>query len=62
MVLVASTSVLQISIGRCIIMMTNLSHDETLKEAAELGAKESIIKSDVTPDKVLEKINHLLET
>jgi two-component system alkaline phosphatase synthesis response regulator PhoP len=45
-----------------IVMMTNLSHDETLKEAAQLGATESIIKSDTTPDKVLEKINHLLET
>ena len=44
------------------IMMTNLSHDETLKEAEALGAVESIIKSEVTPNKVLEKINHLLET
>ena len=45
-----------------VIMMTNLSHDETLKEAEALGARESIIKSEITPDKVLEKINHLLET
>ena len=44
------------------IMLTNLSHDSALKEAEALGARECIIKSEVTPDKVLEKVNHLLET
>lgn len=43
-----------------IIMLTNLSHDGALKEAEALGAKECIIKSEVTPDQVLEKINALL--
>jgi two-component system response regulator (stage 0 sporulation protein A) len=43
-----------------IIMLTNLSHDGALKEAESLGAKECIIKSEVTPDQVLEKINKLL--
>lgn len=44
------------------IMLTNLSHDTALKEAEALGARECIIKSEVTPNQVLEKINHLLET
>jgi len=44
------------------IMLTNLSHDEALKDAEKLGARECIVKSDVTPNQVLEKINHLLET
>lgn len=45
-----------------IIMLTNLSHDKALEEAKSLGAKDCIIKSEVTPDQVLQKINHLLET
>lgn len=40
-----------------IIMLTNLSHDQTLKDAIALGAKDAIIKSEVTPDQVMEKIN-----
>lgn len=43
-----------------IIMLTNLSHDGALKEAEALGAKACIIKSEVTPDQVLEKVNKLL--
>lgn len=45
-----------------IIMLTNLSHDKALEEAQSLGARECIIKSDVTPDQVLQKVNYLLET
>ncbi len=45
-----------------IIMLTNLAHDKTLEEAKSLGAEDYIIKSEVTPDQVLQKINHLLET
>lgn len=45
-----------------IVMLTNLSQDNVLKEAEELGAIGWIIKSEVTPDKLLEKINHILET
>lgn len=40
-----------------IVMLTNLSHDQALKDAIALGAKDSIIKSEVTPDQVVEKIN-----
>ncbi len=45
-----------------IIMLTNLAHDGALKEAESLGAKECVIKSEVTPDQILKKITHLLET
>jgi len=40
-----------------VVMLTNLSHDQALKDAAVLGAKDSIVKSEVTPDQVVEKIN-----
>jgi len=40
-----------------IIMLTNLSHDQALKDAITLGAKDYIIKSEVTPNQVMEKIN-----
>lgn len=43
-----------------IIVMTNLSHDQVLREALALGAKDSIIKSEVTPDQVVEKIKKYL--
>lgn len=43
-----------------VLMLTNLSHDGALKEAEALGAKECVIKSEVTPDQILEKINKLL--
>jgi len=42
------------------IMLTNLSHDQALKDALALGAKDSIIKSEVTPDQVVEKISKYL--
>ena len=42
------------------IMLTNLSHDQALKDAIALGAKDSIIKSEVTPDQVVEKISKYL--
>lgn len=45
-----------------IIMLTNLLHDKALDEAKSLGAKDCVIKSEVTPDQILQKINHLLET
>lgn len=45
-----------------IIMLTNLSHDKAVEEARNLGVKDYILKSEVTPDQVLQKINHLLET
>lgn len=43
------------------IMLTNLSHDQALKDAIALGAKDFIIKSEVTPDQVVEKINKYLK-
>ena len=42
------------------IVLTNLSHDQALKDAIALGAKDSIIKSEVTPDQVVEKISKYL--
>jgi DNA-binding response OmpR family regulator len=44
-----------------IIMLTNLSHDQALKDATNLGAKDCIIKSEITPDQVVEKINTYLK-
>ncbi|MFA5776469.1 MAG: response regulator [Patescibacteria group bacterium] len=43
------------------IMLTNLSHDQALKDAINLGAKDFIIKSETTPDQVVEKINKYLK-
>lgn len=45
-----------------IIMLTNLSHDKALEEAKDLGAVDCVIKSEVTPDQIIQKVSHLLET
>jgi len=39
-----------------IVVMTNLSGDPVIKQALNLGAKECFIKTEVTPDQILEKL------
>jgi CheY-like chemotaxis protein len=43
-----------------IYLLTNLSHDPILKEAVSLGAKDVILKTDVNPDQLTEKIKKIL--
>lgn len=40
-----------------IIMMTNLSHDATIKNAFELGAKGYILKVELTPSMIVNRID-----
>lgn len=43
-----------------IILLTNLAHEPVVKEALEKGAKAFLIKADITPDILLEKIKEYL--
>lgn len=43
-----------------IIICTNLSHDPVVNEAVKLGAKAYIVKADVVPDQIIEKIKQFL--
>ena len=43
-----------------ILLLTNLSHDPVIKEGLDLGAKDAITKSDITPDKLVEKVKSLI--
>lgn len=43
-----------------IVICTNLSHDPVINEATKLGAKAYIVKADVVPDQIIEKIKELL--
>ena len=45
-----------------IYLLTNLAHDPILKEAFDLGAKEAIIKTDVNPGELVEKVKQILAT
>lgn len=45
-----------------IIICTNLSHDPVVNEAVKLGAKAYIVKADVVPDQIIEKIKQFLGT
>lgn len=42
-----------------VIILTNVTSDVTMKEALKLGAKEYIVKTDVDPDSLIEKINEV---
>lgn len=44
-----------------IVLLTNLTHGPVIKKALNIGAKGYIIKSDVTPDELIEKIKALLK-
>lgn len=39
-----------------IMLLTNLAHDPVIKEAIELGVKDYMIKSDITPDELVKKV------
>lgn len=43
-----------------IILLTNLAHDPVINQALELGAKDYIIKSDITPDVLVSKVKALV--
>ncbi len=43
-----------------VVLLTNLAHDPVMKEALDLGAKAYLIKADLTPDQLVEKIKEIL--
>lgn len=43
-----------------VILLTNLAHDPVLQEATSLGAKGYLIKADMTPDQLVEKVKEYL--
>jgi DNA-binding response OmpR family regulator len=43
-----------------IILMTNLAHDPVVRKALDDGVKSCLIKSDLTPDKLVEEIKDCL--
>lgn len=43
-----------------IILLTNLSHDPTIQEGLNAGAAAYLIKADVTPDQLVNKVKELL--
>ena len=44
-----------------IILLTNLSHDPILKMAEDLGVSQHIIKSDIDPGQLVEKVREFLQ-
>ncbi len=44
-----------------VVLLTNLAHDPVMKEALSLGAKAYLIKADMTPDQLVEKIKEYLK-
>lgn len=45
-----------------IYLLTNLAHDPILKEAVSLGATDVILKTDVNPEQLVEKVKKVLST
>jgi two-component system response regulator ResD len=43
-----------------IILLTNLNSEEIIKDAFGLGADGYLIKSEITPDKIVAEVNHYL--
>jgi DNA-binding response OmpR family regulator len=43
-----------------VIILTNLTREEEMKRAKELGVKEFIVKADYTPSEVVRKIKDYL--
>lgn len=43
-----------------VIVLTNIMDPQTIAEAKELGAKDYIVKTDLTPTQVLEKLSPFL--
>lgn len=48
------------NINTPISMLSNFSNDVTVNEAKSLGAKDYIMKFEITPDQLVEKVNTLL--
>lgn len=44
-----------------IIVLTNLAHDPILQEALNSGAKSYLIKTDITPDDLLQHLQQFLQ-
>lgn len=44
------------SANKMIILLTNLAQDPIVQEALQLGASSYLIKTDITPDKLLEEV------
>jgi len=44
-----------------IILLTNLAHGPVLEEAQQYGAKDYLIKADLTPDQVVKKVKEYLQ-
>lgn len=44
-----------------IVLLTNLAQDPIMTEATQLGAKSYIIKADITPDQLIEKVKEYLQ-
>lgn len=43
-----------------VLLLTNLAHDPVMKEGKSLGALAYLIKADMTPDQLVDKIKDLL--
>lgn len=44
-----------------VVLLTNLAHDPVMNEGKELGALDYIIKADMTPDQLVEKLKTYLK-
>ncbi|MDD4290190.1 MAG: response regulator [Patescibacteria group bacterium] len=44
-----------------IIMLTNLGQDEDIKKGNELGAKDYLVKANLTPAQVVDKVKEILK-
>jgi DNA-binding response OmpR family regulator len=44
-----------------VIMLTNLGQDEDIKKGNELGAKDYLVKANLTPAQVVEKVKEILK-
>jgi len=43
-----------------IILLTNLNSEEIIKDAFGMGAEGYLIKSEITPDKIVSEVNHFI--
>ena len=44
-----------------IVLLTNLSHGPVIDEGLKLGADDYLIKADITPDQLIEKVKEYLK-
>ena len=44
-----------------VILLTNLSHDPVIQQAMDTGASSFMIKADLTPDQLIEKVNSYMK-